>query len=211
MQITKYGVNLESITEDDLELIRNWRNSEHVRQNMKFKEIITSEMQANWFKQLEKEKNIYFVIAKDSHKIGVVNLKDINWEISTAEAGIFIGEIEHLNTLTPILATICIMEFAFEILSLKWLRAKISSSNVKTILFNESIGYKKRIKESGDDFQYYETNSPLFREATKNIKGILDKMNENGMVMNVTKGEMNLYKLIENISSVKGIQLNIEG
>jgi hypothetical protein len=177
---------------------------------MKFKEFITSEMQANWYKQLEKANNIYFVITKDSHKIGVVNLKDINLEIGTAEAGIFIGEIEHLNTLTPILATICIMEFAFEILSLKWLRAKISSSNVKTILFNESIGYKKKIKESGDDFQYYETNVALFLEATKNIKGILDKMNENGMVMDVTRGEMNLYKLIENISSVKGIQLNIE-
>ena len=210
MRITKYGISLESITENDLELMRNWRNSEHVRQNMKFKKIITSEMQANWFKQLEKANNIYFVITKDNNKIGVVNLKDINWEINTAEAGIFIGEIEHLNTLTPILATICIMEFAFEILSLKWLRAKISSSNVKTILFNESIGYKKNIKESGDDFQYYETNVPLFLEATKNIKGILDKMNENGMVMNVTKGEMNLYKLIENISFVKGIQLNIE-
>ena len=210
MRITKYGISLESITGDDLELIRNWRNSEHVRQNMKFKEFITSEMQANWYKQLEKANNIYFVITKDSHKIGVVNLKDINLEIGTAEAGIFIGEIEHLNTLTPILATICIMEFAFEILSLKWLRAKISSSNVKTILFNESIGYKKKIKESGDDFQYYETNVALFLEATKNIKGILDKMNENGMVMDVTRGEMNLYKLIENISSVKGIQLNIE-
>ncbi len=177
MQITKYGIVLKSLAEDDLEMVKDWRNADHVRLNMKYQELITSEMQQTWFKQLNKKLNHYFIISKDYVPIGIVNLKGINFETLEAEAGIFIGDEQHLNTLTPILATITIMEFAFNELKLKTLKAQIASSNVKAILFNESIGYKKIETNSESDFQYYTTKKELFIDATKNIRGTLDKLN----------------------------------
>ena len=178
MQLIKYGITLESLTEQDLELVRNWRNADHVRLNMDYQTIIDSKMQSNWFNSLDKKNNLYFTILQDSKKIGLINLKDIDWEIYEAEAGIFIGDTDYLNTLTPVLATICIMEYAFETLKLKTLKAKIATNNQKAILFNENIGYRKQISHSENNFLYYETNEPLFKESTKNLRTTLNKLNK---------------------------------
>jgi UDP-4-amino-4,6-dideoxy-N-acetyl-beta-L-altrosamine N-acetyltransferase len=177
MQISKYGIVLQRLKVEDLELVRQWRNADHVRLNMDYQKIISSAEQKTWFEQLDKTNNFYFVISSDSKKVGVVNLKNINTSLVQAEAGIFIGETEYLNTLIPILATITIMEFAFETLQLKTLYAKIASNNVKAILFNESIGYKKKNELLTEVFDYYYTTPILFKEATKNIRETLDKLN----------------------------------
>ncbi len=176
MQISRYGIVLQTMEQKDLEKVRIWRNSNHVRLNMKYQEIISVEMQEKWFADLDKKTNYYFIINKDEKQVGVVNLKNINYGLLQAEAGIFIGEEEHLNTLTPISATISMMEFAFDVLKLKILKAQIASSNVKAILFNESIGYRKKLKNLDNNFQYYYTTEYLFKQAIKNIQSTLDKM-----------------------------------
>ena len=176
MVLSAYGIKLERLSSNDIELVRYWRNLDRVRFNMKFQDIITAEMQSNWFSNLDNVCNYYFIIKENDSKIGVVNLKDIDWNKKEAEAGIFIGDDQYLNTLTPILATISLMEFAFENLKLNSLRAKISSSNVKAILFNESIGYVKNHLQDDNDFHYYSTDENLFKSATKNIRTTLDKL-----------------------------------
>jgi UDP-4-amino-4,6-dideoxy-N-acetyl-beta-L-altrosamine N-acetyltransferase len=176
MQIAAYGIILRPLTEADLEQVRHWRNAEHVRQHMQYREYITEAMQLSWFRALDKHCNYYFTIQKDAEKIGVVNLKDIDWKRQTAEAGIFIGEEKYLNTLVPVLATVSIMEYAFETLQIKSLRAKIASANLKAVLFNESIGYQKTEEPAGEGFDYYSTNELSFREATRTIRNTLNKL-----------------------------------
>lgn len=176
MQLAAYGIVLKPLREADLELVRCWRNAEHVKLHMQYRDHITESMQQSWFRSLDKTCNYYFMIQKESEKIGVVNLKDIDWNRKTAEAGIFIGEENYLNTLVPILATVSVMEYAFESLQLKSLKAKIASANLKAILFNESIGYQKQENQPGEGFDYYSTNELLFREATKTIRKTLDKL-----------------------------------
>lgn len=176
MRVTAYGIILEPMTGADLELVRRWRNAEHVKQHMQYRNQITEAMQQNWFSSLDKSCNYYFIIQKESEKVGVVNLKDIDWNHQTAEAGIFIGEESYLNTLVPVLATVSVMEYAFGALQLKSLKAKIASDNLKAILFNESIGYQKLEEQASEDFDYYSTNESLFREATKTIRKTLDKL-----------------------------------
>ena len=175
MQLNKYGIILDTLTSIDLELVRTWRNSDHVKENMKYRGYIDSTMQTKWFDELNQKNNFYFVIKEKEVKIGLINLKEIDWERGIAEAGIFIGEKEYLNSPSPLLATISIMEFAFEELNLKVLKAKIASANLRAILYNESIGYKKaEIQE--DEFHYYHVNHRQFLEATKNIRATLNKL-----------------------------------
>lgn len=176
MQVAAYGIRLEPIKEADLETVRRWRNAEHVKIHMQYREYITEAMQQSWFRSLDKSCNLYFMIRKDSEKIGVVNLKDVDWHLKTAEAGIFIGDEHYLNTLVPVLATVSIMEYAFETLQLKSLKAKIASANLKAVLFNESIGYQKLEGPASEGFDYYSTTEPAFREATKTIRHTLDKL-----------------------------------
>jgi len=176
MQIIKYGVTLESIKASELELIRNWRNSEYVRPFMNYREYITPEMQQRWFNNLDHTANLYFMIIKEEKKIGVINLKDIHTDLRTAEAGIFIGDPDYMDSMVPFLATVSLMEFAFDSLHLTMLKAKINKQNSKVILFNKSIGYRKAEEQEDDIFQYYTVTSERFYNATEKIRGTLDKM-----------------------------------
>jgi UDP-4-amino-4,6-dideoxy-N-acetyl-beta-L-altrosamine N-acetyltransferase len=177
MQIQKYGITLQRLEISDLELVRTWRNADHVRLNMQFQDLITPPMQIDWFQSLNVSKNQYFIIKKDAVAVGVVNIKDINDEVKTAEAGIFIGIKVYLDSTIPFLATISIMEYAFDILKLKSLKAKINTTNTKVILFNQSFGYKKEEQQRDEFFHYYTVTYNDFLLATEKWRGMLNKLN----------------------------------
>ncbi|PBQ30968.1 hypothetical protein CNR22_04015 [Sphingobacteriaceae bacterium] len=177
MQIVKYGLTLQRLEVSYLELVRIWRNADHVRCNMQFQQLITPQMQLEWFQSLNVSQHQYFVIKKDAIAFGVVNLKDIDDELRTAEAGIFIGITAYLDSIMPFLATISLMEYAFETLKLKSLKAKINITNTKAIHFNQSIGYKKAEQQEDELFHYYTVTHADFSEATEKWRGMLQKLN----------------------------------
>lgn len=194
MVIEKYGIRLESITPSDLELVRYWRNKDHVRLNMHYRDIITKEMQLKWFHEMDKSTNMYFIILQDNNKIGLINLKEIDRKQKIAEAGIFIGDTKQLNSLVSIPATIALMEFAFERLKLDKLIAKVAVDNEKAILFNEALGYRPGKLKSTDGFVYYETNQTDFTAATKKFMPIMEKLS--GVTsLSISNTERELYNI----------------
>jgi len=195
MQLVKYGITLQTLTHEDLEMVRHWRNQDRVRLNMEFQEVIDAEAQQVWFKNLKKSSHLYFIITKGQEKIGVVNLKNIDLENACAEAGIFIGEIAHLNSLSPLLATVSIMELAFGELRLKTLLAKIASDNRKAILFNEALGYKKSGVQTSDKFLYYQVTADQFTEATKTIRSTLNKLTADDYKLIADSEEKQLFQI----------------
>ena len=44
-----YGITLSRLTEDKIETVRKWRNSEKIRQFMVYQKEITQEQQKQWF------------------------------------------------------------------------------------------------------------------------------------------------------------------
>jgi RimJ/RimL family protein N-acetyltransferase len=173
---------LELISENDLEQIRHWRNQEHVRSNMDHQELITSGEQKRWFDSLDKKKNLYFRIISKNEPIGVLNLKDINWDNGTAQAGIFVGEQKHLSTMMPIIAVFVLMKVCFDCFALKSLTAKIAKHNTNALRFNSQFGYiySEVVKEGFDLFtctkdSFYSTNG-----AIKKLHELFDK---NGQIL----------------------------
>lgn len=207
MLIQKFGLELRSINSGDIETIRLWRNKDFVRCNMHYTQVISAEQQKEWFNKLDKQCNLYFIIVYQGKQIGLINLKDINWQTKKAEAGIFIGEEEYLNTITPILATIAMMDFAFGILKLENLKAKINKHNTEALKFNQSIGYA--FKEEIDGlFTYFNCNKTLFLEATKSFRATIDKFNTSELEFKATTEEAERLGL--NLISVKGLKVSIE-
>ena len=197
MQISKYGILLTSLTSFDIELVRAWRNSEHVRPYMQYQKMIHSNEQLRWFEGLNEHNNLYFIISKTETKFGLIHLKEINRTEGIAEAGIFIGETQYLNTMYPLLATICLMEFAFDVLKLKQLKAKIGINNQRVIKFNESLGYKASGQKSGDDFMYFLTNKQQFNQSIGVIKNLLEKLDK-VMHLQFSKEEVKKFELDQN-------------
>jgi UDP-4-amino-4,6-dideoxy-N-acetyl-beta-L-altrosamine N-acetyltransferase len=189
MQISNFGIILKSITQADLEMIRIWRNSEYVRPFMSYDQEITPAMQQKWFGSLELSKDLYFIISINNISIGVINLKDINHHQNTAEAGIFIGDTGFMNTIIPVLATLTLMEFAFQVLKLSSLRAKIKTDNEKVIRFNNSIGYELEKEQNSKKFHYYSTSKELFENATRALRAMLEKVSDSGLIMEMSQEE----------------------
>ena len=55
MKFFKYGITLERLKKEDIELVRQWRNSDPVRMNMNYQEIISPEKQLEWFHSINNE------------------------------------------------------------------------------------------------------------------------------------------------------------
>ena len=138
----KYGISLKKIQKSDLELVRNWRNSDYVKQFMIFKDFISPQMQNEWFLKVDNDNNFYFIISYHNIPIGLANIKDINSELKTAEWGIFLCSPKFLNGVIAIRSTFLLLDFAFENLNIFSLYSTILSSNLSALNFNKQIGLK---------------------------------------------------------------------
>lgn len=151
MQLKKYDVILTRLTHNKIEMVRNWRNDPKIVAFMEYKEYITAEMQQNWFRKINNEHNYYFIIEFEGKEIGLINIRDINYEKGEGEGGIFIYDDEYLNSDVSFRATLCQLDFCFETLGLKKTIAHILSYNKRAIQYNKFLGFK--IQENQDNKQ----------------------------------------------------------
>lgn len=140
-KITKYGVSLKRLTHDKIELVRRWRNDPKISQYMEYRDEITPEMQERWFDKINNKFNYYFLIEVDGKEIGLINVRDIDYELRIGEPGIFIWDDEYLNSTISFNAALNLTDFCFENLGLKELVIHVLKDNRRAIQFNKAYGY----------------------------------------------------------------------
>ena len=173
MKISRFGVTLSLLEETSLETVRMWRNQDNVRLTMEFVNQISPKEQHRWFLNLDKTCNLYFIFSESSKNIGLINLKEIDWNNETAEAGIFTGNHNYLNTSYAMKAIMVLMDWAFFCLKLKNVKAKIGISNQKTQSFNQRIGYQFFSETSNSHFHYYVLKKENYLNQTKKFRNML--------------------------------------
>lgn len=141
MLIERFGVRLKSLEEKDLELVRSWRNAPHVKSAMFFQNEISKEEQLYWYKN-QPLSDWYFLIYVDNHPIGVCNVKSIDWEKRTGEAGIFIGDSNYLKSMYAMSAVFALMDTFFNEFLFEKLFATVRADRPDLILLNEQLGYQ---------------------------------------------------------------------
>ncbi len=155
MKLTKYGVTLNRLTEDKIEMIRNWRNDPKIVQYMEYKEYITPEMQTAWFQKINNDNNYYFLIEFNGKEIGLINVRDIDYELREGEGGIYIYDDDCLNSTISFQATMCLYDFCFETLKLERLIAHILKDNKRAIKYNKLLGYELTVGQDEVNNQLY--------------------------------------------------------
>ena len=160
MIIEKYGIQLKRITKDDIELIREKRNSYAISSKMIYQKRITSSEQVKWFESVDNFCNFYYLIIFNNEKIGLINDKNVDWVSRTSEAGLFIWETKYLNTIVPSLASLCLLEMGFEILNWNETSIEVLKSNKEAVVFNNQIGFLQKNDEDCDviSFKLDKTN-----------------------------------------------------
>ncbi len=141
MIVKGFGIEFRSLQKAHLEMVRMWRNSPKVQSNMLYQKTIEVEQQIQWFESINNVRNLYFVFYFKGNAVGLINLKNIDWEAREGEGGIFIGDVNYLNSIIPIGASILMAEFLFEVLDIQQLHAKVLKTNKTAIEYNKGFGY----------------------------------------------------------------------
>jgi UDP-4-amino-4,6-dideoxy-N-acetyl-beta-L-altrosamine N-acetyltransferase len=170
MKLFKYGIILERLKEEDIELVRQWRNSDPVRLNMKYQEIITPEHQLVWFHSINDLSCNFMVIHYQGEKIGLLNDKNIDWENRSSESGIFFGRPEYYSTMVPYLVSVAGIEASFYFLGWKKQFAHILKSNINAIRFNNELGYELCEGEEEKEHQFYQLTRDSFEQKAERIR-----------------------------------------
>ncbi|MBC8321077.1 MAG: GNAT family N-acetyltransferase [Bacteroidetes bacterium] len=178
MIISKGNIVFRRLVHEDIELVRNWRNSSQVSQFMEYRDYITPEMQEKWFKSVNNNHNLYFVIEYKNEKIGLINGKYIDWEKRSMETGIFIWDKKYLNTHIPLLAVLIFGELGIMTFGLT-AYAHILKTNHRAKRYNRLLGF--RLCEGQEDVEnqlYVMTKESYFKKA-KFIRGAFLKLTSN--------------------------------
>jgi RimJ/RimL family protein N-acetyltransferase len=175
MIVKGYGLELLRLKHEDIELVRNWRNSEQVSRYMEYREYIAPEMQEKWFLSIDTIHHNYFIIIINGIKIGLINGSQIDWEKNeTGNGGIFIWDLDYIKTLIPLRASLLLTDLSF-LLGFERTYIKVLRDNPQAIAYNLNLGYQLLPGQENNYNQRYVLTKDNYFSKTKNLKHALLK------------------------------------
>ena len=171
MKLSKYGITLDRLKKEDIELVRKWRNSPQINQFMEYREYITPGMQEEWFRSVDNFDNFYFIIEFDGEKIGLINSSNIDWSDISSAGGIFLWDEKYYETMVPVWASLCLLESTFFVLGAGRSVIKTLNDNERAKKLNTHLGYVLQEGQEKVYNQVYVLTPESFRQhAGKLIK-----------------------------------------
>jgi UDP-4-amino-4,6-dideoxy-N-acetyl-beta-L-altrosamine N-acetyltransferase len=136
-----YGITLQKLTEDKIELVRLWRNDPKISQYLVSRITITPEMQQSWFLKNNNDKNYYYIIVFRQREIGLIFVKDICLETQIGEGGVFIYDDSCLNTDIAYRAHLLLFDYLFDNSIIKEITSHVLVDNRRAIRFTSHLGF----------------------------------------------------------------------
>ena len=171
MKLIKYGIILNRLREEDIELVRQWRNSPQINQFMEYRGNITPEMQRDWFRSVDNLDNFYFIIEYQGKKIGLINSSHVEWDTVSSEGGIFLWDEQYYETFVPVWASLCLLETTYFVLGAGRSVIKTLRDNERAKKLNTHLGYElMEGQEEVYNQSYLLTAESFKRHAHKLIK-----------------------------------------
>ncbi len=171
MKLIRYGLTLKRLAQEDLELLRGWRNSEKVNKFMEYREYITPEMQLNWFNSINNPDNYYYIIIYQGEKIGLINEKGFDSMGSkTTESGLFLADDKYRGTHVPVFASLVLLEMSYFFLGGGDSYIRILKDNKASIVYNKQLGYELEPGQEQVDNQLYKLTRERFINKTYKIR-----------------------------------------
>ena len=158
-QLTE-NLRVRPISEDDTEMIVEWRNRDFVRRNFIFREPFTVQMHRNWmatkvdpglveqfiieYRMQEKgdKGNPKETAARPFTPVGSVYLRDVDYEEKQAEYGIFLGEESALGKGIGNQAAGWAVWYAKEVLQLDTMILRVFADNERAMKSYRQAGFE---------------------------------------------------------------------
>jgi hypothetical protein len=196
--LQQFDVRLIRLSQEDLELVRNWRNAAHVVNQMIYREYITEEMQQNWFETINNSSNYYFIIEFEGKKVGLINAKNYSETNGFGEGGIFIGEKEYEHSFAAVYASLTLLNFVFYMMdSISISRIRILKENLRAVQYNKLLGYQLLPNQENEENQLFELSKERYKKQglKLNKAASLFSQGSNLMQLHGTPNETNLAEI----------------
>lgn len=178
MKISRFGITLELLTAQHIEMVRQWRNDKKIARHMFYKGEITTAMQQEWFTSVNNEQNYFFLIQYNGNYVGLINMSSIDWENQTAYSGLFVYDDTYLGTDVPVGASLALLDVFFLLLNIQTVFAKVKGDNAVAHQYNTMLGFSQTKKiELGLGYEYllnkevYLLKAKKLRNAAIRLKG----------------------------------------
>lgn len=86
------------------------------------------------------------------------------------------GSNESRDSIIPLLAIYFLMDYAFDVLKLDFLKAKVMKSNVEALRLNEYLGYSV-LTENSNDFHVLSCSKSCYDKATLTDRQVFYRQN----------------------------------
>jgi len=133
--------SLRRVTQDDLGLILEWRNSETVRSKMYTSHIISEAEHANWWSKVSVQTDFVAYLFEDSMKpTGFLSFSDIDWQCKQCNWGCYVapGSKIGIGAKLEFLA----LDEAFFQLGMKVLMCEVLALNSSVITMHKHFGFE---------------------------------------------------------------------
>lgn len=137
-------IKLIKLEKEDLELVRNWRNSEDVSKYMYNESYITEEEHQNWFEKIKDSSNsIYWIIEYNNKKLGLASITGIDNTLQSCYWAFYLGDTSVRGGGIGAKIEYNVIEYVFSILNLNKLRCEVFTSNDRVIKMHEKYGFRR--------------------------------------------------------------------
>jgi UDP-4-amino-4,6-dideoxy-N-acetyl-beta-L-altrosamine N-acetyltransferase len=134
---------LRKLTKDDIELVRNWRNSKEVSSYMYTETYITKEGQLKWFNNIDWDKFIYWIIEFNGKSLGLASVNSIDRTLQSCYWAFYLGDTSVRGAGIGAKVEYNVLNFVFEELELNKLRCEVFLHNDKVIKMHEKYGFRR--------------------------------------------------------------------
>jgi len=187
MKICKYGITLNRLRLEDLEFVREKRNSEKRDEEIEPAVEITPEMQQKWFDSINNADNFYYIIEYKGVRAGMLNTRIMDWQGRTSESELLLWDESDNQTEVPVLALLCLLEAEFYYLNWNVSYIRIKSGNTIAIENAVSLGYELTEGKETVENQLYFLTRELFETKSQNAqhaaKTFLDPESGDGFLL----------------------------
>jgi len=131
------------LEEDNLELVRNWRNQEEIRNFMFTNHIISQEEHRTWYNRIKKNPSVeYWIFSEDdAKKAGLVYLYNVDLINRLAFWGIYIGDLSLNNKGIGSKVQFAVLDYVFIKMALNKLSCEVFTFNNKALHFYKKFGF----------------------------------------------------------------------
>lgn len=132
---------LRALSDSDLPLVLQWRNSERIRANMYTDHLISAEEHAAWYlKAKDDPRSRHFVFRYKGQPVGVVNIVQIDDISRKCYWGFYLGDVDAPKVCGPAMEFVA-LEYMFNVLKMRKICCEVFVFNEPVIKLHKKFGF----------------------------------------------------------------------